>query len=167
METETKVREDGLQLNEHRGFQDWFWKLERVAWVMFGIVTVAAAMGFAGAGGWFSSATAAIGGAEVEYPLTARWERPTEMLVTFPPSYKGPVVMSLGSGFLSSFSIEDVQPRPSEVVADDQREEFHFKATSSGERKVVFTIKPKHVGKTEYAADIAGSEQTLWTWIWP
>lgn len=167
METDTEVREDGLQLAEHRSFQEWFWKLERVAWALFGAVTVAATMGFAGAGGWFASATTNIGGAEVKYPLTARWERPTEMEVSFPPSYKGPVSLSLGSGFLYSFSIEDVQPKPFEVVAHDQREEFHFRATSGGERKVVFTIKPKHAGKAEYAAEIAGSKQVLWTWIWP
>ena len=103
----------------------------------------------------------------MEYPRVARWERPTEITATFSPSYQGPLALALGSGFTSSFALEDVQPKPFEVLLQDGREEFRFQGSSDGERKVVFTIKPKHPGRASFTASIAGTEEVLTTWIWP
>lgn len=39
---QSPLRSDGLQLDEHRGFQERFWKIERVGWLVFAILVNAA-----------------------------------------------------------------------------------------------------------------------------
>lgn len=45
------IRPDGLQLDEHRQFQERFWTIERAAWIVFGMIVIAALAGAFGAGG--------------------------------------------------------------------------------------------------------------------
>ena len=44
------VRSDGLQLDEHRRFQERFWSIERLAWCAFALIVIIALLGGFGSG---------------------------------------------------------------------------------------------------------------------
>jgi hypothetical protein len=82
---EPRLRPDGLQLDEHRRFQERFWKLERVAWIVFAIVTLSALLSLTGAGGPLATVWSESGNAVISYPRVARWETADESQIAFRP----------------------------------------------------------------------------------
>ena len=64
--------DSGLQINEHRGFQNVFWHIQRVCWVGLGLLLVAACLGFTGDAGLFARQTFMHGGTSLGAPAFAR-----------------------------------------------------------------------------------------------
>lgn len=65
------VRDDGLQLEEHRKFQESFWRVERIAWIGFGCILLLAILGMTGSSGYFARQALAFEGGLVEIPGSA------------------------------------------------------------------------------------------------
>jgi hypothetical protein len=121
------IREDGLQLEEHRSFQESFWKTERFAWGAFLVFIVLALLGLAGDGGAFARGGATIPGATLDYPRMARWEASDTFFVRFDAGPRQRTLI-LSPEFAEHFEIEDVYPSPerSEVSEDGNRMIFNF-----------------------------------------
>lgn len=104
------IREDGLQLEERRDFQERFWALERVAWLGFAILLVAALAGFSGSGGVLSRQTASVAGLEFEYPPVSRRQAVEDFRIFFIDEQARTIHLS--GAFSEAFQLESVQPRP-------------------------------------------------------
>lgn len=160
------VRPDGLQLNEHRSFQEKHWTAERVAWLAFIVIAVAAILGATGSGGVLSRGLATLDGGEVDYPRIARWATADEMTVRLAEG-SGERTLLLSNDFARSFQMETVQPRPLRVDAVPDGQVLRF-AAADGPAQIVIHLLPQAPGIARFRASIdGGAPQDLTTLILP
>ena len=160
------IRPDGLQLEDHRSYQEKLWTVERCAWLVFIAITLAAALGATGAGGPFSRKLAAIEGGQIDHPRIARWEASDEMAVHF-AAVGGPRTLMLSPAFARSFQIEGVQPEPDRVEATPDGQVMHFDATG-GPVQVIIHLRPQYPSLATYRVSLnGGPAQDLSTLILP
>jgi hypothetical protein len=112
-----RVRPDGLQIEEKRGFQERFWIVERGAWIVFALIILLALLGFSGGGGYFSRGVVAAGEAEIDHPRISRWEASDEFRVTLREERERHRI-EIQRPFSGYFQIEDIQPQPERAVLD-------------------------------------------------
>ncbi|MGE7368897.1 hypothetical protein ACQKKX_07460 [Neorhizobium sp. NPDC001467] len=166
---EPRLRPDGLQLEEHRRFQKRFWKIERIAWVAFAIVTVAALLGLTGAGGPLATASAESSNAVISYPRVARWETADELQIAFRPR-DGVTerMVTLSPAFAKAFQLEDVQPEPSETTISDRGQILIFGNADSNGGLVTMHIRAQSVGRNGFSVTVDGDASTaLTTYVLP
>lgn len=161
---EPRLRSDGLQLEEHRRFQERFWKIERIAWVAFAIVTVGALLGLTGAGGPLATASAESSNAVISYPRVARWETADELQITFRSRDGVPERMvTLSPGFAKTFQLEDVQPKPSETAISDRGQLLIFGNPASNGGLVTMHIRAQSIGRNGFSITVDGDVSTVLT----
>lgn len=161
------IRDDGLQLDEHRDFQERFWVAERVAWVAFAAIILAALIGLTGAGGPLSRAKAASDGSEISYPRITRWEASDSLTVNFAPG-GSERSLTLSPAFAESFQLEDVQPQPDRAEARPEGERLIFSLPAGKPATVTLHVRAHKPGPARYQARIDGtSVRTLSTFILP
>jgi hypothetical protein len=161
------IREDGLQLEEHRHFQERFWTAQRVAWVVFGLFLLAALLGFTGAGGPFSRTTATVAGGIVDYPIISRWQAADEMVVRFAP---GPEErrLRLSTTFADALQIEGIQPEPERSLAGPEGAELTFATQPGAAAEVTIHVSPLGPGYFSFDVGIDdGAPATLGTLVLP
>lgn len=149
------VRDDGLQLEDDRRFQERFWTVERWVWIGFGLLVLAALAGLTGSGGPVSHARVAMAGGTVEYPRIARWQASEDITIKFAAA-EGPRTVILGSSFAEQFQIESVQPRPvrSEAVQEGQR--LTFDVANGAPGSVTLHIRPSDPGYVDFEMALDG-----------
>lgn len=106
-----------LELETDRAFQEKWWILERVAWLIMFAIVLAALLGLTGRGGPLATAQVNAGDRKIVYPRVARWQTASEMSVEFPAGRGGKGEILIPSPFASRFSVESVVPEPSSVTA--------------------------------------------------
>jgi hypothetical protein len=161
------VRPDGLQMNEKRGFQETFWKVERIAWVVFGALVLLALVGFTGSGGFFSTTRHTIAEGAVTYPRVSRWDTADEVKITF---FNGATNhrLEFQEPFASFFRIEDIQPRPQSSTAAKDGSVFEFAGEKGATVHVTLHIRAAHPGFMDAGVRIDGSEPVpLSTFVLP
>lgn len=166
---EPRLRPDGLQLDEHRRFQERFWKLERVAWVVFAIVTISALLGLTGAGGPLATASAESGNAVISYPRVARWETADELQIAFRPR-DGVTerTVTLAPEFAKAFQLEDVQPNPSETKISDRGQILVFENPDTLGGQITMHVRAQSVGRKSFAINIDdGAPNAITTYVLP
>lgn len=160
------IRPDGLQLQDHRSYQEKLWTVERFAWIVFILITLAALLGATGAGGPISRQMAVTEPGRIDYPRIARWQASDELTVEFAAT-AGPRRLRLSPEFARSFQVEGVQPTPERVEATPEGQEMHF-AAADGPAQVVMHLRPQSPGLARYRASLNGGEALeLWTLILP
>lgn len=151
------IRDDGLQLEEHRRFQERFWTLERWAWAVFGLILIAGLAGLAGGGGFLAHTTIAMAGGEVDYPRVARWESADEVTVTF-GSAGEEHRLTLSPQFSQYFRIEDIQPPPDRSLVSPAGEVMVFRSESGPPSKVVLHLRAQRPGIARYDVSLDGGD---------
>lgn len=150
------ARKDELQLEEHRAFQERFWAAERVAWVGFGLIMIAALAGLTGSGGPLAAVTADLGGAELKMPRLARWEAADEIVVRFDPGGPAQRSVTLDADFAHRFQIEDIQPQPSAAETTAQGHRLIFDVPSGGPAEVVLHVRAFSPGPASFGVRADG-----------
>ncbi|MDB6453000.1 hypothetical protein [Falsirhodobacter sp. 20TX0035] len=153
------MREDGLQLDEHRRMQRVFWTVQRISWVIFGIVCLVAVLGFTGSGGVFQKQTVQVGDAEVELPRVARWEGSDTMTVRFAAEASPELVLS--QPFFERFSMERIQPEPQEAVLAPAAQRLRFHAEGAPPYQLSVGIRPMHFGWAHFDVTIGGETRMV------
>lgn len=152
---------------EDRAFQEQFWTAERVAWVAFALLLIAAVVGVFGGGGPLASGTVAVGESRIDYPAMARWEAGDEFSVRL-VGEAGERRLVLSPGFAKTFRIEDVQPQPERVEAVEAGHAYVFTATTSAPVEVRLAVTPRSPGYRTYAVGVGSvPPQRLSTFVWP
>lgn len=129
----------GLQVTEDRSWQEKFWTAQRVGWALMALFILAAIAGLTGMGGPLASARAELGGGTIDYPRITRWQADDQLEVRLAPSAPSRVDLTLSPQFVQLFSINSIQPEPSEVQATAAGHRFTFE-TEPGERERVITF---------------------------
>ncbi|WP_318932674.1 hypothetical protein [Sinorhizobium medicae] len=105
------VRDDGLQIEEHRTFQESFWRAERVSWVIFGLMLIAALLGITGSGGLLERQIITVADGSVDVPRFSRWEASDVLQATLAGG-GAERRLTLSPEFFRTFQVEDIDPPP-------------------------------------------------------
>jgi len=158
---------DQLELDEHRAFQEKYWTVQRWAWAGYGLIIVAALLGFSGEGGLFARAQIQAGGNEIDYPRFARWQTQDTISITFAPTGEANRRILLSPEFGRSIAIEGAQPRPSKTSATAAGEEL-IVHVRPGERAIAkIRIKPDAPGIVRGTVSIDGAPAAVTLIILP
>jgi hypothetical protein len=160
------VRDDGLQLEEHRTFQKRFWIAERCAWALFVSVLVLAVLGLTGSGGPFATRAASLATGHVRHPAVARWTATDEMTVTFAES-AARHRLSLQGAFFDYFQIERVQPEPRAATAVEGGTVMEFASDRSQQAMVTLHLRVLRPGLARYSVGLDGTAIDVSTVILP
>lgn len=154
------VRPDGLQLEEHRNRQERYWRVQRVAWWSFGAIMLLAALGLTGGGGTFQTRTVAFASATVELPRVTRWEGSDEMSITFRGPASRPEIR-ITQPFFDRFSIERIQPEPTETRLLPDAQALTFAAAGDPPHRVGIDLRAGHFGWTAFDITIGGETRRV------
>jgi hypothetical protein len=160
------IRKDGLQLDEKRGFQEGFWTAERWAWLVFALIILVSLAGFAGAGGYFSRATASPGAAEIDYPRISRWESADEFTITLRDERETHRI-ELRHPFSEYFQIEDVQPQAERLFLGGDTEIMEFAAEPGRPARVTIHVRAVRPGFARYGLSVDGASTDTTTLVLP
>lgn len=147
------IRDDGLQLDEHRQFQERFWRVERFAWIVFAVLLVAALLGFTGSGGVFSRSTAHLEGGSIEHPRVARWKSADEMMVTFAAG-AAQRRLHLSPAFSDALQVEAIQPEPQSSAAGGDGAVLTFATDPAEAARVIIHFRALKPGVPTFDARI-------------
>lgn len=131
-----------LELDEHRAFQEKYWTVQRWAWVGYGLIIVAALLGFSGEGGLFARAQIQVAGNEINYPRFARWQTEDTISIAFAPAGQADRRILLSPELGRSIAIEGAQPRPSKSSATAAGEELIVHVRPGERAMAKIRIKP-------------------------
>jgi len=166
------IREDGLQLDEDRRFQEVFWTIERAAWIVFALIIALALAGFTGAGGPLAKGETQLAGAEISYPRILRWDTAETMTIRFPAGH--PAELRLSPALLSAFELQNIVPAPSEsrLAPDGLHLSFDTEPGDTAETAthtapVTLALRPESAGAVRYELAIGGQAQTLTAFVMP
>jgi hypothetical protein len=160
------IRKDGLQLDEHRSFQERFWTAERWAWITFGLLLLVALAGLTGGGGLLAHATSVSQAGEFEYPRISRWEATDAITVTFAAG-GAEHRLSLSHPFAEHFQIEDIQPSPEQTIAAGDAEIMVFATQDQAPAKVTIHIRPLKPGIASYQVGLDAVSTAVTTVVLP
>lgn len=161
------IREDGLQLEEHREFQERLWTVQRAAWLLFGVLLLIALAGLTGGGGMLSHSTVQLQAGTIDYPRLSRWEATDELTATFATA-GDEHRLSLSKPFSTFYQIEDIQPEPEQSLTTPNGQLLVFKATDGGRGEVMLHLRALRPGFAEYEVGMDGGKTTeITTFILP
>jgi len=148
------VRPDGLQMEDHRRYQERLWTAERCAWVFFVLFALAALLGVTGAGGPLSRHQAVTAAGEIDLPRVARWQTPDHMVVRFAAG--GGHTLLLSPQFSHTFQVEAIRPEPERVVSGPNGHTVHL-AGGDGPAEAFLYLRPQGPGRTQYSIALDGA----------
>lgn len=144
-----------LDLEDHRPFHFGFWRAQRAAWILFGLIVVGALLGLSGAGGPLSRQTTTIPGGEINHPRVGRWSAGDEVRVRLEPGGRQRELL-LSAGFADHFQIEDIQPAPSRDVVAMEGHRMIFEAEEGQPAAIVLHVRAQKPGIADYAVALDG-----------
>lgn len=145
--------EPSLKLEDHRAFQFGFWRLQRIAWIGFAFILVAALAGLTGAGGPLSRASTGLAGGEIDHPRVSRWSAADQLRIRWVPG-SGERAVLLSTGFDDHFQLENVQPAPSRSLATADGERLIFETEPGRPASVVLHVRAHKPGMADYAVSL-------------
>ena len=137
----------GLEIEADRAFQERWWRVERVGWVLMALLVVVAAIGLTGGGGSLSRAQLDASGATIDYPRIGRWQSPEVVTISIPSAAPGLVDVLLPGNFLEVYTVESVSPQPYSVMSTPDGQVFTFELGGStreiegGTNTVLFALR--------------------------
>jgi len=146
------VRSEGLELEEHVGFQHRDWLAQRIAWVLMVLFVGAAAVGLFGSGPLSRARADVPGLMTLEYDRFGRLETTEALKVRLEPAATrgGTVRLWVTREFLESARVESVVPPPTRVELADGRLVYVFDVDEPGvPMNVTFNVQPEEIGRSE------------------
>lgn len=136
-----------LEIDTDPVFQQRWWRVERVAWLLMGALVIAALCGLTGAGGPLSRGQVQAGGATIDYPRIARWQSAEDATIRFAPDMTGEVDVILSADFAEAFDVEAVQPQPTSAASTAEGHRLTFDlGTGAGTKTVSLSLRPSQPG---------------------
>lgn len=155
------IRQDGLQLDEHRRFQERYWRVQRVAWLGFGTALVLALLGFTGSGGPFHSQRIVFPDAVAEMPRVSRWDTADEMTITFTTADTRRKV-TIGASFFDGFAVDEVRPAPAGSALGPAGQTLWFDVDDPRPpHRITLPLRAAHVGWRRFDLTLNGEVRSV------
>ncbi|MBY5411769.1 protein-L-isoaspartate(D-aspartate) O-methyltransferase [Rhizobium leguminosarum] len=151
---------------DHSEFQQKFWAVQRISWMVFTLLLVTCLLGLLGRGGPFSRQTLILPEGSVDFPVISRWNAPEDMTVTFAPSSEDRVV-TINAAFLQGFSVQSIDPPQKATFARDGRIGYVFPADLAEPTQIVFRLQTQLAGPRRATIGMGGETRSQSTFIFP
>ncbi|MDC7745999.1 MULTISPECIES: protein-L-isoaspartate(D-aspartate) O-methyltransferase [Rhizobium] len=151
---------------DHSEFQQRFWAVQRISWVVFTLLLATSLLGLLGRGGPFSRQTLLLPDGSVDFPVISRWNAPEDMTVKFTPSSEDRV-FTIDAAFLQTFSIQGIDPPQKATFAREGRIGYVFPADPAGSTQIVFRLKTQLPGARRATVGMGGETRAQSTFIFP
>lgn len=129
-----------LAVADDRDWQERFWTVQRIGWLMMALLVVAALAGATGKGGPLASATITTDGGIIDYPRISRWQSSEDVIVRLAPSASGDVELLVSPAFSKVFSIDSILPEPSSSQATAAGHLFTFATMAGGNKQIILRV---------------------------
>lgn len=133
-------------VGEDRPFQMRFWIFQRIMWLVFALIMLAALIGWTGEGGAFAEKKTQAGSASVTHMRVVRYRGPTKLLLEFSEPTSRSTEFSFDRRFAEFFEVETITPEPSATLLDEGRITYIFKQTQPAPARIELVIKPDRIG---------------------
>ena len=133
-------REQTLEVADDRAWQERFWTVQRVGWLVMALFILAALFGATGKGGPLASASAATPDGTLEYPRITRWQSAEDVIVRLPDSAAGDIELLVSPEFAEVYSVDSIVPQPSQSEATSEGHLFTFAATGKGPKEIILHV---------------------------
>jgi hypothetical protein len=154
------------QINENHRFQAWFWAVQRVAWVGFGVLVVAALLGFTGGGGRYAQGHIADEFMTLTYPAVTR-RRAEAVLDIVITGTQPQTFVQFDAGFQDAFSVISMVPPASSAVATQTGTTYSFDLSWPGPKLLRLGLSGRVVGIADYTVVVDGRAVALSSLILP
>jgi hypothetical protein len=165
-------RISGVDINQDMDYQRREWRAERIAWVFFSLVIVAALLGLLGQGP-LSAAHAGdpTSGLELDWQRIDRNQAPTQLTLTLAPQLiqGGAARVTFNEEYLDRIEIEEIVPEPESVEtgADGVTYQFETKDTSQPiQVKVDYQYARPGMARGEVGVE-GGPSLRFESFVWP
>ncbi len=152
-----RIRDDGLQLEEDRAFQERFWWGERMALGVFAIIILLALLGFAGSGGPLATGAVSSSAGSVEHARVVRWQTPDRLRVLLTLDQPLHEVV-LADPFSAWFDTESIQPEPERSFIGPDGLVLQFNTDGGPSSAVLLSVRPDAPGLARYRVVLDGAE---------
>jgi hypothetical protein len=125
-------------VQEHMAFQRRMWIVQRIGWVMLGVISLAAL--------FLSKRTATGAGMSVEYERFERATRRASFVFRFAASANTERRLHLNRAFQEGFEISSIQPPPLRSSVDADGIDLTFAVTPSVANQIVIWARPHRYG---------------------
>ena len=156
--------ETQIELPNGRNDRPWELRLQRLGWLLFGVMVLAGLAGLLGRGPLSAtSARSASGAVTVEYHRFERYHGPTEFLIELerPAATNGEARLWISQSLLGRIEIESIQPEPNATVLGPDRQVFVFDAAGlTGSGQVILRYLPDaHFGWMKGQIGVEGADR--------
>ena len=152
--------ECNLQIEQNIRFQEREWQLQRLGWIVFAAIVIAAVLGLFGGGGVFAQKRVDSGsGLALEFSRFERRGAFAKLRIDVEPTDPSRTEFSIwiDRRYLQDMDVENITPTPvrTEFAGDRLHFVFHSRAnemdklTEAGPYRITFMLKANHFGITE------------------
>ncbi|QKK27140.1 protein-L-isoaspartate(D-aspartate) O-methyltransferase [Rhizobium hidalgonense] len=166
METTDKLPALPEGVLDHTEFQQRFWAVQRLSWIMFTLLLATCLLGLLGRGGPFSRQTLLLSDGSVDFPIISRWNAPEDMTVNFTASSEDRV-FTVDAAFLQTFSVQGIDPPQKATFAREGRIGYVFPADPTGPTQIVFRLQTQLAGARRASIGLGGEVRSQSTFIFP
>jgi protein-L-isoaspartate(D-aspartate) O-methyltransferase len=156
----------GPQVAEDEGFQRKEWATQRVAWVGFALVLLAAAIGLFG-GGPLSRATRGAEGAQIEFDRFTRREKPFDLVVRLAAAGSETITVEIASEILRDVAVEGTTPTTELERSGENGGRFEFAATPGLPAMLKFRLQSSTPGLHAGTIRVDGVPLSFSTFVYP
>jgi protein-L-isoaspartate(D-aspartate) O-methyltransferase len=142
------VAEPLLPSESATDFERRFWRVQRVAWIVLGLVIVAALLGLLGKGP-LSRREERSGDLSVRYDRFVHRDSPAGLVVELPADADGVAALWIGRSYLENVRIQRTTPEAESTWAGIDRSVFAFHAEPRGRAWVSIDLEVRSIGRVE------------------
>jgi hypothetical protein len=158
------AKSEKLELEEHEAFQRAEWRVQRVGWVVWGLVVLAAMMGLIGPGPLSSRELSSPDGTlTVAFDRFLHYSQGAELdFVARPKEETGPLSLHVSQSLLDGMQIVRIEPEPAErKLAGDGVVYVFARHAPAGDYEITFHIQYEHFGEHTGRIAVGGHEPAL------
>jgi hypothetical protein len=152
-------RED-LELETDELFQRNEWRIQRVGWVVWSLVIIAAIIGLLGSGPMsHKEIVAADGSLTIAYDRYLHYHHPTQLTLSVGEIAGGELRIKFNRELLDRLQVERIEPEPTKSELTDDGVIYTFlKTASSQNAKVIFHVDYEHFGANHGMVEVVGHQ---------
>jgi protein-L-isoaspartate(D-aspartate) O-methyltransferase len=157
-----------LEIPEDLAFQRREWAIQRVCWVVMGLLILAGLLGLLGPGP-FSSTSVDGATISVEHERFARYQTATSLIVEVRPGQaNGELRIWLDRSYLDNVHVESIVPEPGRVELGADAHTYVFHAAPGVKATVVtFYLKPERMGRLRGRAGMGDEAIEFQQFVYP